>query len=112
VIKVTKTKFTNAAIIVIILLLLVIPATAEFKVNTILPASGVNDHVLNFVIVTGTEFPSDASRVVLNMSGQENITATGPDIQRDSATQMTCNLYLIGKHWGKWNVSVANSTSN
>ena len=111
-IKVTKTKFTNAAIIVSILLLLVIPVTAEFKVMGISPQTGVNDNVLNFVIVTGTDFPSDASWVALNMSGQDNITATGSNVRWDSATQMSCNLDIIGKHWGKWNVSVANSTTN
>jgi hypothetical protein len=108
VIKVTKTKFTNAAIIVSILLLLVIPVTAEFNVTSISPLTGLNTGTLANVIVTGNDFPDDANTVVLNMSGQGNISGTS--VNRVSATQMNCSLDLNGRLWGLWNVSVSNGT--
>ena len=103
-----KMNVTNVALVIGLFILLVAPACAEFNVTGISPNSALNIGVQNNVQVTGNEFPPDASIVVLNMTGQANIS--GFLVNRISDTQMNCSFDLTGKQWGFWNVSVANGT--
>jgi PKD repeat protein len=103
-----KMNVTKVAIVIGLFILLVLPASAEFNVTGISPDNALNTGIQNNVLTTGNEFPTDANIVVLNMTGQANIS--GSAVNRLSGTQMMCSFDLTGKQFGLWNVSVANGT--
>ncbi|MCA1915754.1 SBBP repeat-containing protein [Methanospirillum hungatei] len=70
-------------------------------ITSITPTSGYYNAPVQ-VTITGTNFASGTNTVRLTRSGQSDITAT--NVNRNSATQITCTLPITGKAVGDWNV--------
>ena len=111
-IKVTKTKFTNAAIIIGVLMLLVLPACAAAPVvDSTTPNSGMNNTLVLVNNIAGSNFPDqNNASVYLNRTGQTDFYATS--VLVDSSNQIQCILDLTQKPlFGQWNVVVKNISS-
>ncbi len=112
-IKVTTTKFTNAAIIIGVLLLLVLPACAVAPtIISTSPSSGMNNTLVLVYNIAGTDFPDqNNASVYLNRTGQTDFYADSVIV--DSSTQIQCILDLTQKPlFGQWNVVVKNTSSH
>jgi hypothetical protein len=70
------------------------------------PNNGFNTSTLSPVTISGSGFSTSGSSVVLTKTGETNITAT---ITSREPTQIICELPLIGKPTGTWNVFVINA---
>jgi PKD repeat protein len=112
VIKVTKTKFTNAVIIIGVLLLLVLPACAAAPVITsTTPGNGLNNTNPLTVSIAGSNFADQSNTTVyLNQSGQPNRTAI--NFNRVSDMLILANFDLTAAHFGPWNVTVVNNSES
>jgi PKD repeat protein len=104
VIKVTKTKFTNAAIIIGLLLLLVLPATAaQITVTKIIPNVDYNNGTKNFDL-EGTNFTFP---LTIYLENGTIIPTTGYAIE--SPGQIQCTFNLAGLSARRYNVTVVSS---
>src|SRR3989304_3328448 len=72
-------------------------------VSTMMPASGVNNSTVDFVI-TGTNLPTGTT-VVLRLSGQADIAATGVT-SASGDTELTGTFDLTGVQTGTWDLIV------
>ncbi len=104
----TKTKFTNAAIIIGVLLLLVLPACAAAPViNSTTPNNGLNNTNPLTVSIAGSNFADQLNTTVyLNQTGQPDRYATS--FNRVSDILILANFDLTAANFGPWNVTVVN----
>jgi type II secretory pathway pseudopilin PulG len=80
----------------------VISSVSPVAQNTGTPAASI--------AISGSNLPSTAT-VLLQQTGQTNITATGCASSGSNPTMtLTCNLNLTGAATGSWNIAVINST--
>jgi len=109
VIKVTKTKFTNAAIIIGVLMLLVLPACAgQFTVSSIDPKVGYNNGTVAIINLAGTNFTVPLTVNLKNESFSQIIPTTGFGFVTSS--QIQCTFNLAGRPAGLYNVTVVNGS--
>ena len=83
-------------------------ATPVPTVTSIMPNTGVNTGTVHITNLAGSNFQTGAT-VKLTRSGQSDINAT--NVVAVSASQITCDLNLIGATTGQWNVVVTNPDS-
>jgi PKD repeat protein len=93
---------------ILLCLCVVLPAAGAITVSGISPSTGINNNYVFIDDLSGTGFPSSPS-VVLNRTGESNITAVGATYV--SSTKLTCFLNIAGAQAGQWNVVVINITS-
>jgi hypothetical protein len=81
-------------------------------ISSMTPISGDTGTANASIAITGSNLTS-TSTVVLEQSGQSNITATGCTSTGSNPTMTrTCSLNLTGAPTGSWNVVVTNATGS
>jgi PKD repeat protein len=104
VIKVTKTKFTNAAIIIGVLLLLVLPACAgQIQVTGITPGGWYNNGTIAITDLHGANF-TGTSDAYLEQAGITEYTVG--TVYLITSQQLACSFNLSGLSAGSWNLTV------
>ena len=101
-------RVLQISIPILLCLCVVLPAAGAITVTGISPSTGINNDYVFIDDLSGTGLPTLPS-VVLNRTGEGNITAVGATYV--SPTKLTCFLNLAGAEAGQWNVVVINTTS-